>query len=72
MRDAGLAHVLAISGLHMVIMAGTVFWLARALRAAVPSLALRLYGHEHARATPVDANWQRDWAVRERSSSNGG
>jgi len=28
MRDSGLAHVLAISGLHMVIMAGTVFWLA--------------------------------------------
>ena len=41
MRDASLAHVLAISGLHMVIMAGTVFWLARALLAAVPSLALR-------------------------------
>lgn len=41
MRDAGLAHVLAISGLHMVIMAGTVFWLVRALLAAVPGLALR-------------------------------
>jgi len=41
MRDASLAHVLAISGLHMVIMAGTVFWLARALLAAVPGLALR-------------------------------
>lgn len=41
MRDAGLAHVLAISGLHMMIMAGTVFWLARALLALFPSLALR-------------------------------
>ena len=41
MRDAGLAHILAISGLHMVIMAGTVFWLVRALLASVPSLALR-------------------------------
>jgi len=41
MRDSGLAHVLAISGLHMVIMAGTVFWLARALLAVFPSLALR-------------------------------
>jgi competence protein ComEC len=41
MRDSGLAHVLAISGLHMVIMAGTVFWLARALLALVPGLALR-------------------------------
>ncbi|WP_108683579.1 ComEC/Rec2 family competence protein [Methyloceanibacter sp. wino2] len=41
MRDAGLAHVLAISGLHMVIMAGSVFWLVRALLASVPALALR-------------------------------
>jgi competence protein ComEC len=41
MRDAGLAYVLAISGLHMVIMAGPVFWLVRALLAAVPGLALR-------------------------------
>lgn len=41
MRDAGLAHVLAISGLHMVIMAGSVFWLVRALLAGVPALALR-------------------------------
>jgi competence protein ComEC len=30
MRDSGLAHILSISGLHMVIMAGTVFWLVRA------------------------------------------
>lgn len=41
MRDSGLAHVLAISGLHMAIMAGSVFWLARALLASVPALALR-------------------------------
>lgn len=41
MRDSGLAHVLAISGLHMVIMAGTVFWLVRALLALSPSLSLR-------------------------------
>jgi competence protein ComEC len=41
MRDSGLFHVLSISGLHMVIMAGTVFWLVRALLALVPSLALR-------------------------------
>jgi competence protein ComEC len=37
MRDSGLAHILSISGLHMVIMAGTVFWLL----ALVPGLALR-------------------------------
>ena len=41
MRDAGLAHVLAISGLHMVIMAGSVFWLVRAILALVPEIALR-------------------------------
>jgi competence protein ComEC len=41
MRDSGLAHVLAISGLHMMIMAGTVFWLARALLALSPGLTLR-------------------------------
>jgi competence protein ComEC len=41
MRDSGLAHILAISGLYMAIMAGTVFWLARALLALVPGLALR-------------------------------
>ncbi len=32
-RDAGLAHLLAISGLHMVLFAGTIFWLLRALLA---------------------------------------
>jgi competence protein ComEC len=31
MRDSGLAHILSISGLHMVTMAGTVFWIVRAL-----------------------------------------
>ncbi len=41
MRDSGLAHVLSISGLHMAIMAGAVFWLVRALLALVPGLALR-------------------------------
>jgi len=42
MRDSGLAHVLAISGLQMVIMAGTVFWLVRTQLALIPNLALRL------------------------------
>ena len=41
MRDSGLFHILSISGLHMVIMAGTMFWLVRALLALVPALALR-------------------------------
>ncbi|MGB6389110.1 MAG: ComEC/Rec2 family competence protein [Methyloceanibacter sp.] len=40
MRDSGLFHILSISGLHMVIMAGTVFWLVRAGPALIPSIAL--------------------------------
>ncbi len=41
LRDAGLAHILAISGLHMALFAGTLFWLVRALLALVPPLAHR-------------------------------
>jgi competence protein ComEC len=40
LRDAGLAHVLSISGLHMVLMGMGLFWLVRALLAASPYLAL--------------------------------
>ncbi len=40
-RDSGLLHVLSISGLHMAIMAGSVFYLVRLLLAALPSVALR-------------------------------
>jgi competence protein ComEC len=41
LRDAGLAHVLAIAGLHMALVGGGIFWLLRAMFAAVPALALR-------------------------------
>ena len=41
LRHSGLAHLLAISGLHMALMAGTLYWLVRAGLAAVPALALR-------------------------------
>lgn len=41
LRHSGLAHVLAISGLHMALMAGTLFTLIRALLAVFPPLALR-------------------------------
>ncbi len=40
LRRAGLAHVLAISGMHMMLVAGTVFFATRALLALSPSLAL--------------------------------
>ena len=40
MRDSGLAHILSISGLHMVIVAGTVLFVVRALLALWSRLAL--------------------------------
>lgn len=40
LRAAGIYHVVSISGLHMVLAAGVVFWLVRAILATVPFLAL--------------------------------
>jgi competence protein ComEC len=40
LRDAGLAHVLAIAGLHMALVGMGLFWLARAILAAFPAIAL--------------------------------
>ncbi|HRY07508.1 MAG TPA: ComEC/Rec2 family competence protein [Hyphomicrobiaceae bacterium] len=40
-RDSGIFHILSISGLHMAIMGGAVFWSVRFLLALFPSLALR-------------------------------
>ncbi len=39
LREAGLGHLLAISGLHMAVFAGTVFFLVRAGLAISPTLA---------------------------------
>lgn len=39
---SGLFHILSISGLHMWLVAGGVFWAVRAALALVPGLALRL------------------------------
>lgn len=41
MRDSGLAHLLAISGLHIGLIAGLVFFAVRGGLALVPSLAVR-------------------------------
>ncbi len=41
MRVSGLSHILSISGLHMALVATTTFFLARALLALWPALALR-------------------------------
>ena len=40
-RDAGLAHILVIAGLHMSMVTGLVFMLVRTLLAAIPPIALR-------------------------------
>jgi competence protein ComEC len=40
-KNSGLFHILSISGLHMVIMAGAVFYSVRLLLAAIPFFALR-------------------------------
>jgi competence protein ComEC len=41
LRGSGLAHVISISGLHMSLVAGAVFWFLRWFLALFPSIALR-------------------------------
>ncbi len=41
LRGSGLAHVISISGLHMSLVAGTVFWFLRWALALFPFIALR-------------------------------
>ncbi len=40
-RDSGLAHFLSISGLHMSMLAGLMFFFVRFVMACIPALALR-------------------------------
>lgn len=40
LRAAGLYHIVSISGLHMVLAAGTIFWIVRALLALSAAIAL--------------------------------
>ncbi len=42
MRDAGLAHLLAISGLHMGLVTASVFFIFEALLSLIPAVALRM------------------------------
>ena len=42
MRDSGLAHILSISGVHMAIVGGFIFFALRALMASAPWLALHV------------------------------
>ena len=50
LRDAGLAHIISISGVHMSIVGGFAFLLVRLFIAAVPWLALRIPGKKVAAA----------------------
>lgn len=42
MRAAGLSHILAISGMHMTVVCGIVYFMVRLLLAAIPWTALRI------------------------------
>lgn len=53
MRDSGLAHLLAISGLHLGLVAGFVFALVRGALALWPALALRVPAKKIAAATAL-------------------
>jgi competence protein ComEC len=51
LRDAGLAHIISISGVHMAIVGGFIFMAVRLGVAAWPWLALRVPGKKVAAAT---------------------
>jgi len=55
MYDSSLAHVLSISGYHMAVVAGVVFFVVRALLALAPALALRRPIKKWAAATALVA-----------------
>jgi competence protein ComEC len=41
LQISGLAHILSISGLHMSLVGGGMYWLVRAILAGIPAIALR-------------------------------
>ncbi|MBO6786749.1 MAG: ComEC/Rec2 family competence protein [Rhodospirillales bacterium] len=55
MRDAGIAHLLAISGLHIGLVAGIVFAFVRILVAAFPWAGLRVNGKKVAASAAIPA-----------------
>ncbi len=57
MRDSGLAHILSISGLHMAVVGGFVFFGVRLGVAAWPWLALRVNGKKIAAIAGLIAVW---------------
>lgn len=57
MQASGLAHLLAISGLHLGLVAGAVFFAARLLFAAIPPLALRIPARKPAAVAALAASF---------------
>jgi competence protein ComEC len=55
MRNAGISHILSISGVHMAIVGGFVFFAVRLLIACWPWLALRVNGKKWAAAAGLSA-----------------
>ena len=53
LRASGLAHILSISGLHMVLVAGVALFLIRAGFALIPAIALRYPTKQWAAATAL-------------------
>jgi len=56
-RDSGLLHILSISGFHMAVMAGSVFFIVRLGLALFPSIALRYPIKKWAAATAIAAGF---------------
>lgn len=55
MRDAGIAHLLAISGLHIGLVAGLIYAAVRLGCAAIPRIGLRVNGKKIAAALAIPA-----------------
>ncbi|WP_037256294.1 ComEC/Rec2 family competence protein [Rhodovibrio salinarum] len=63
MRDSGLAHLLAISGLHVGLIAGLVFFAVRAAIALVPAVAVRVQAKKWAALAAALAGFCYLWLV---------
>ncbi len=57
LRSSGLAHLLAISGLHMALFAGGVFWIVRAILALNPMLAVTRPIKKYAALTAIGSGF---------------
>jgi competence protein ComEC len=55
LRYSGLFHVLSVSGLHMALMGGFVFWTIRFVIALIPPIALRFATKKWAAAAAIGA-----------------